>query len=32
MKGATKTQPTSSDKKETRKRGYHSNIMIVLVK
>ena len=32
MKGATKIQPNGSDKKETRKRGYHSNIMIVLVK
>ena len=30
--GATKIQPDGSDKKEVRKRGYHWNIIIVLVK
>ena len=30
--GATKIQPNGSDKKEIRKRGYHLNIFIILVK
>ena len=30
--GVTKIQPDGSDKKEIRKRVYHKNIIIVLVK
>ena len=30
--GVTKIQPDGSDKKEITKRGYHKNLIIVLIK